>query len=474
MTDDSARLGLPYVAAGQLQKHVTVNEAFTRLDSLVQTAVVSRTRSSPPALATEGELYLVGSAPAGAWSGFEAGDLVRADIGGWIKVAPSAGMVLTVLDEGVSLVRLDEDWRSLADTLGGTLQVERMGVGTTADATNPFSARINKALWAARPTDDGGDGDLRFTFNKQNAAKMASILFQSAWSGRAEIGLMGDDDLRLKVSADGSSWSEALRVDRTNGRLWFAAGATRRETTVLTSGSTVSVPSWARWVEAVCVGGGGAGGAGAFGASGTARSGGGGGGAGGHSTAVWPAEHLGPLVVTIGAGGGVSGAAGMASSIATYSNTILKAEGGMGGQIGGAGGAGGAGLSGQASAGGPTGQPAAPFSSGAGGAGGSLSAADIATAGSAGGPGEPCGVTAHGGAGASTGSGGAGSTASLPNLGILGGGGGGGAAVSTGVGMGGGAGGNYGAGGGGGGAGLTAGGAGGPGGAGVVRLTFVG
>jgi hypothetical protein len=31
----SARLGLPYVAAGQLQKHVTVNEALARLDTLI-------------------------------------------------------------------------------------------------------------------------------------------------------------------------------------------------------------------------------------------------------------------------------------------------------------------------------------------------------------------------------------------------------------------------------------------------------
>ena len=41
MNDDvSARLGLPYLAAGQLRN---LNEALTRLDALIQTAVVSRT-----------------------------------------------------------------------------------------------------------------------------------------------------------------------------------------------------------------------------------------------------------------------------------------------------------------------------------------------------------------------------------------------------------------------------------------------
>lgn len=44
MSDDfSARLALPYLAAGQMQKHVTLNTALTRLDALLQAAVVSRT-----------------------------------------------------------------------------------------------------------------------------------------------------------------------------------------------------------------------------------------------------------------------------------------------------------------------------------------------------------------------------------------------------------------------------------------------
>jgi len=32
--DETARIGLPLVQAAQAQKHVTVNEAFARLDAL--------------------------------------------------------------------------------------------------------------------------------------------------------------------------------------------------------------------------------------------------------------------------------------------------------------------------------------------------------------------------------------------------------------------------------------------------------
>lgn len=60
MSDDqSARLGLPYLAAAQMQKHVTLNEALTRLDALVQTAVVSRTTTAQPGTPTDGGLWIL-------------------------------------------------------------------------------------------------------------------------------------------------------------------------------------------------------------------------------------------------------------------------------------------------------------------------------------------------------------------------------------------------------------------------------
>ncbi|KMO44403.1 hypothetical protein VQ03_03200, partial [Methylobacterium tarhaniae] len=45
-----------------------------------------------------------------------------------------------------------------------TLQnVTRLGLGTTADAQNPFAAKLNKALWTALTVGEGGTGDLRYT-----------------------------------------------------------------------------------------------------------------------------------------------------------------------------------------------------------------------------------------------------------------------------------------------------------------------
>src|SRR3989344_3781532 len=312
MSDDfTARLALPYLAAGQMQKHVTLNAALTRLDALLQTAVVSRTLTTQPAAPFDGDLYILPPGAAGtAWSGRPAGALMRFESGGWSVVAAPMGMIALVLDTAVLVVRGEGGWSPLGHRLGEVQGLSRLGLGTTADAANPLAVKTNTALFTAGGAAEGGDGDLRLTLNKEAAGDVLSLLFQSGYGGRAELGLTGDENLSLKVSPDVSTWVRAFGVDRATGRIAFDKGATRRETTVFTTDGAYEPPSWARWIEAVCVGGGGGGGSGMAGASGTARFGGGGGGAGGLSEACWAAADLNEtLVVGVGAGG-AAGAAG--------------------------------------------------------------------------------------------------------------------------------------------------------------------
>lgn len=486
--DDSARIALPYLAAGQMQKHVTLNEALTRLDALVQAAVISRTTTEQPADPGDGALYILpDDAEGAAWEGRPEGALMRFEAGGWTLVPAPDGMVVVVLDAGELVVRHDGDWRPIGELLGEIQQLTRLGLGTTADADNPFAAKLNKALWTALETDSGGDGDLRLTLNKQTSSDVLSLLFQSGYGGRAELGLIGDDDLRLKVSSDGSTWHEALSVDRATGRVTTPLGALRSETTILTADGSWTAPLWARRVEALCVGAGGGGAGGQFGAAGTDRFGGGGGGAGGVSVGVWTAEALtGSLTVTVGTGGlggasNTAGQSGEASSLSMGGLTLLTGAGGQGGSATGTGGAGGPGVpvsnGGGASLLAATGQAGSavthPLASGGGGGGGALDSSNTARHGGVGGDGGLLAVTAGGGTGGS-GAGGVGDAAADLDLGWTGGGGGGGGASAAGTGQTGGDGGDHGAGGGGGGAGLSAGGAGGAGAGGLVILRAVG
>ena len=154
MSDDaSARLGLPYLAAGQMQKHVTLNEALTRLDSLVQLAVVSRSRTDQPDTPPDGALYVLPQGATGsAWALAAAGDLIRAEAGGWAVLPVPDGALAVVRDEPVVLVRLGGDWLPLGVRLGQIQELERLGVNATADADNPFVARHWRPVRAVTAT----------------------------------------------------------------------------------------------------------------------------------------------------------------------------------------------------------------------------------------------------------------------------------------------------------------------------------
>ena len=207
---DTPALGLPLLRAEQAQKHVTHNEALRRLDAVVQLAVLDRDLALAPAAPAAGGRYLVAPGATGVWAGKDRQIAVWQD-GAWEFLQPGEGWICWVGDEDIGLVFDGAAWVPFAGGSGSELQnLALLGLGTAADATNPFSAKLNKALWTAKSVGEGGDGDLRYTLNKESPADVLSLLLQSGFSGRAEIGLVGNDNLTFKVSADGVSWTDAV------------------------------------------------------------------------------------------------------------------------------------------------------------------------------------------------------------------------------------------------------------------------
>src|SRR5690625_3828836 len=111
----SPKLGLPYLEMSQAQKEITHNEALARLDALVQARALGQRDAPPPGPEEdppeEGDLYIVGPTPSGAWIG-HAGELA-AWYGGWIFLAPQPGWSLLEAGSGRQLTFDGSAWQAV-------------------------------------------------------------------------------------------------------------------------------------------------------------------------------------------------------------------------------------------------------------------------------------------------------------------------------------------------------------------------
>lgn len=107
--DETVRLALPLLHAGQAQKEVDHNEALARLDLAVHASVVEAGRNDPPAAPAEGACWIVGASPVGAWAG-HAHALAGWTQGGWRFVAACAGMTVWRSGDGLTLRHDGAGW----------------------------------------------------------------------------------------------------------------------------------------------------------------------------------------------------------------------------------------------------------------------------------------------------------------------------------------------------------------------------
>lgn len=119
MSNETMRLQLPLLQAAQAQKHVTVNEALTRLDAMAGVVLDSTSAPNPPGMVTDGQCWGVPAGAVGAWTGHE-GQIAVGSNGGWVFVRPARGLRAFVVDAGVGAIHDGRDWYLGGSMLGQT------------------------------------------------------------------------------------------------------------------------------------------------------------------------------------------------------------------------------------------------------------------------------------------------------------------------------------------------------------------
>lgn len=162
---------------------------------------------------------------------------------GQVTNTPAGGVAATTVQAAIN--ELDTEKAPLDNPSFTTAaQAPMLGANATPDATNRLAVSSASSLF-----NHAGNGHQQ-KINKAAAADTASQLYQTNFSSRAEFGLTGDDNFHIKVSADGSTWKDALQIDRSTGAVTMpftsAAGWTYVAAQATTSGSSVdflSIPA---------------------------------------------------------------------------------------------------------------------------------------------------------------------------------------------------------------------------------------
>ena len=221
--DATPRLGIPLMHAGQARKHITHNEALLAVERHLHPSVERADLASPPDGAEDGARYVVAASADGAWQGHD-GEIAERRGVAWDFSMPEPGWTLWSKADSAHIVFDGTSWAPFAaGEGGGVTDTDTLGIGgAAADATNRLAVRSPATLLTH---DDGGSH--RLVLNRETDGDTASVVFQTGYTGGAELGLVGTGDFEFKVSADGSHWHSALSVERSTGRVAFPSGGPR-------------------------------------------------------------------------------------------------------------------------------------------------------------------------------------------------------------------------------------------------------
>ncbi len=198
---------LPFLQPGQALKTITHNEALNRLDAGLYMSCSDMAAETLPTEPQPSQTVILSPTATGE-SASHAGDIAIFNAGVWLWFKPKPGWL--VWDETDQCLRIftGEAWagpQGQSEILSST----QMGINTSSNPQQRLAVASETSLFS-----HDGQGH-RLTINRASNSETASLIFQTDYSGEAEIGLNGTEGFSVKTSADGLPWTQRLSTPAT-------------------------------------------------------------------------------------------------------------------------------------------------------------------------------------------------------------------------------------------------------------------
>jgi hypothetical protein len=117
MSDSTPRQALGVLADGQELDAMQINDALIQFDAMTDICLLGQFVNTPPASPADGDMYLLGAAPSGGWTG-RAYKIAYCIDGGWRFYAPFNGLRAYVAATHGFLVYMDGAWTDANALIG--------------------------------------------------------------------------------------------------------------------------------------------------------------------------------------------------------------------------------------------------------------------------------------------------------------------------------------------------------------------